>query len=714
MNIRKHALTVLAPFVCLVFLSAGAAYSEPNQESCEALKAYIENNLTDEAFGKPVTNVEATWDETDGSCEVTGWIWPETQFKVILPTDWNERYINNGGGGWDGRPLGNPQAPMTSPDGRKYAISLANGGYMERNWPSECASFGLKEPFFSDYYHDELDQYPTGDGGWYGDANPIGEGNPYACQKVFDYGIRHLRETPLVAQKIIRHYYGSDPLYTYYYGQSNGGKEGQISAQKLYDIYDGFWINSSFGGMMVGTLRGMWNTVKGLDLAQSAGGRDTVYSKYKAALHYKTVYDKCDGVDGLVDGLIDDPRACEFDALIDLPACTAEQEADGTGTTSTECFTLAQRQALKEIYDGPHDSNGNPWYVGTPVGSEYVAGGRANFGNGISDGRAPCMFANIAMDPPEGPYFDMISFDWDIGPLAVQETTCEQCYDDGICETFNVHDVLDAITMSDKPVPNMGGFEPLYAKGGKIIQQHGWGDALVSPLAAGSNFYEQVMKIMGVERTKSFYKLYLIPGGGHSRGGLGCWPNTETVFQALVDWVENDIEPAALIGERGPDVDENYPDARTRPICAYPEVARYSGEGSIEDTANFMCVPPIQIRIEPETLNLKSKGVFTARITLPEGYSFREWKIGDLSCEGAPAVKVRRTRRAYLASFDRKDLVGVLPGEAVELTVKGTFTHDGQQALIQASDNIRVISCRHCQKECNKSCGHKKHQSCDK
>ncbi len=683
---RNPAVIVFTLCICLVFMSAGVAFSGPGEESCTALKAYIENSLTDEAFGKPVTNVVTTWDDTDGTCEVTGWIWPETQFRVILPTDWNERYINNGGGGWDGS-LARLRAPLADPNGGKYAISLANGGYMQANWDEDYGFFGLKEPFFSDYY--DPASYPTGVGGWYGDVNPIGEGNPYACQKVYDFGIRHLRETPLVAKKIIQHYYDSNPMYSYYYGQSCGGKEGQISAQKLYDIYDGFWINSALGGHIAVTLRGTWNTVQGADLAQSAGGRDTVYSKYKQELHYKTVYDKCDGVDGVVDGLIDDPRACEFDALNDLPACTDEQEADGTGATSTECFTLAQRQAIKEIYDGPHDSDGNPWYVGTPVGGEFMGSRGPNFP--IEDGRAPQMFAYIALDPPDGPDFDIMSFDWDIDPLRAQETTCEQRYNDGTSEIFNVHDVLDAITMSDKPVPNMGGFEPVYAKGAKIIQQHGWSDPLSSPLGGSVNFYEQVMNIMGIEKTKSFYKLYMVPGGGHSSGGLGYWPSTEETFQALVDWVENGKEPAAIEGSRGEGVDPNYTAALTRPVCPYPEVARWDGVGSIEDAGSFTCVPPMEVNIKPETINLKSRGVFTAMITLPEGYDLRDWNLDYLSCEGAPAIKGKLVRNKYIAQFRIQDLVNVEPGHEVELTVKGIFDPvDSQPAMVQASDRVKI------------------------
>ena len=98
-------------------------------------------------------------------------------------------------------------------------------------------------------------------------------------------------------------------------------------------------------------------------------------AKYKAALHYKTVYDKCDAIDGLKDGLIDDPLKCKFDAMTDLPACSpAEEAAEGVGGVySSTCFTLAQRQALKEIYAGPHNSHGKAWYPGQPLSAEYMA-----------------------------------------------------------------------------------------------------------------------------------------------------------------------------------------------------------------------------------------------------------------------------------------------------------------------------------------------------
>jgi feruloyl esterase len=587
---------------------------------------------------------------------------------------------------------------------------------MSANWPGDPGSFGLKEPYFSMYY--DPDDYPTGLGGYYGDVSPKGEGNPYACQKVVDFGIRHLKETPLIAKKIIQEYYGDYPEYSYFSGGSCGGKEGQISAQKLYDIYDGFHIGCPLGGHVAVTFRGMWDTIQG----KASGLSDftlpgctnwlfcpTVYSTYKAQAHRDAVYNKCDGVDGLVDGLIDDPRKCNFDALTDLPACTDEEEAlEAAGSYSKTCFTLAQRQALKEIYAGPHDSRGRALYVGQPLSAEYIGPGffgpGSGFGFALNDGWAAGMFANIALDPPQGQNFDMMAFNWDKDPKRVEKTTCRQCYDDGTpCKTFNVQDVLDAITISPNPVPNMGGFEPLYRKGGKIIQHHGWSDSLVSAFGGSSEFYESVMKIMGPKRTKSFYKLYMVPGAGHCGGGIGYYPTWNDGFGALVDWVEHGIEPGAIIGARAANTDPLWPAARTRPICTYPEVARYLGEGSIDDASNFTCVKtiPAHVRIEPDQLSLTSgKPYFTALIELPHQ---GDWRATSAVCEGAPAVKLTRHGHSYKATFNKQDLKNITAGGEVTFTVTVFVERQGRHQghhcghaddnpiAFEGSDTVRVI-----------------------
>jgi len=699
MILKKRLLIVFILMSGMMWLFAESTLSATDETGCMALATYV-NSLTDITFHKPVTNVTATWHPASGPmpeyCQVTGWIWPEIQFQVSLPTNWNGRYINSGGGGWDGSLVG----PIMDGLVKGYATSGANGGYMAANWPTnDSGTFGLKEPYFSMYYGSGT--YPTAAGGFYGNDSPQGEGNPYACQKVIDFGTRHLKETPVIAKKIIKQYYGEDIKYSYFSGSSCGGKEGQISAQKFYDLYDGFYIGCPLGGHQVVALRGTWDTAQG----RISGLSDfynplctfwmmcpTIHSVYKAEAHRNAVYNKCDAVDGLIDGLIDDPRKCNFDALTDLPAC-----ADENDVNSTTCFTLAQRKALKEIYAGPHDSHGKPWYVGTPVGAEYLAPDwfgnlSSGFAFALNDGMAPGMYANIALDPPQGPNFDLLGFNWDKDPKRAQKTTCTQCYDDGTpCRTVRIQEVLDGITTSPNPVPNMGGFEPLYRKGGKIIQVHGWADALVSALGASTQFYDGILKKMGIERTKSFYKLYMAPGAGHCGGGIGYYPAWNDTFDALVKWVENGIEPSAIVGKRAAGTDPYWPNERTRPVCPYPEVARYSGTGSQEDAANFMCVPPIEVRVEPEVLNLKKKGVFSAFITMPPDYEMKDWNLQNITCEGAPARFGFAFGNVYYVAFNTQDLQNVTPGKSVTFTVKGKFNHGGKDALVQASDTIRVI-----------------------
>jgi hypothetical protein len=277
----------------------------------------------------------------------------------------------------------------------------------------------------------------------------------------------------------------------------------------------------------------------------------------------------------------------------------------------------------------------------------------------------------------------------------MQKTTVDGCVAD-TCQTYTVHDTSDAITISPEPKFNMGGLKAVYKKGAKIVQFHGWSDALVTALAASRGLYETTLQTMGIEKTKSFWKLYLVPGAGHGGGGLSTWTTNTTGFNAMVDWVENGVEPGALLGSRNANVDANYLAARTRPNCPYPEVARYSGTGSIDDAANFLCVPPIDVRIVPEALNLKRKGVFTAFITVPPDYDMKDWNLQDITCEGAPAKFGFAHGNVYYATFFTKDLQNVTPGKSVTFTVKGKFQKDGKDALVQASDTVWAFEPKPC------------------
>jgi feruloyl esterase len=662
------------------------AFSQSNQETCEALSVFV-TGLTDETFNQPIMGtppaltVTAKWYAATATvpeyCEVKGRIFPEIDFAVRMPSlaKWNRSAIHNGGGGWDGSIRSDPNDTTNAHVlDLGYPWSASDGGHDGNN-----GEFTVPDPYYQEFW-------------------PSRDPNPYACQKIVDMGNRAHRETPVLAKKIYKQYYGSFPVYTYYNGTSTGGREGLVEAQKNYDLFDGIYIGRPTGGHVAVCTRGIWDNVHSEPFAlnHTVPPSDRVLYTgptgndpyYKAEALRAAVYDKCDGVDGLVDGVIDDPRKCNFDPLTDLPACPNDTEA-------ARCFTLAQRQALKEIYRGPHDSQGNQYYVGQTLSAEWWTAPppryNFNFGAALLDSYANDMVRYTAWNQiytaPPGPTWDMMTFNWDTDVQLLREATCTQYYPfDGSTRTYNIAEEMDAVTLSYPVKPNMGGFAPFKAKGGKIIHNHGWADALVSSLTSVS-LYESVLQEMGIEETKNFWKLYMVPGMGHGSAGVGypidSWDNG---FGALVKWVEKGVEPYELIGQR------TNP-AEKRLLCPYPEVARYSGPegGSIWDPENFTCVPPIEVRIEPETLNLKSKGVFTAFITVPEGYDIRDWNIGNLECEGAKAVKGVFSANAYIAKFQTQDLVGVTHGDAVTLTVKGTFEVDGHTALIQADDTIRVI-----------------------
>lgn len=479
--------------------------------------------LASASFGSEVkiesaTLVSATV-QVPEHCDVRGTVWPEAKFAVKLPTNWNNRFYMVGGGGYAGQ-LG--LGPMNTGLQKGYATATTDTGHD-----------AAKEPL-----------------GTFAEHRPD---NPNADRKKLDYAYLAVHNTAALAKQIIKSYYGSDAKYSYWVGCSTGGRQGLMEAQRYPEDFDGYLIGAPVLKQSHEGMRGIWNAQ-----AVSTGSGAVAYDKLQMLAD--AVYKKCDGPqpggDGLQDGLITDPRKCRFDPLKDLPKC-ANDEA------SKDCFTTAQMQGLKKVYDGARNSKGDLLYPGQPLGAEIAVGGRSGWMGSIGgDGGLGLIFGEtfmrfLAFEPQRGKAWSWKQFDFDADPAQMAAFS----------------KVIDATN------PDL---TKLKKRGGKIIHYHGWADALVNPQMS-VDYYESVMKKMGSRQTKEFYRLYMIPGMFHCAGGVGC--DRADWFAPLVGWVEKGVAPGAIQSSRL----EKGETVRTRPQCVYPEVARYNGQGDINKAENFTC-----------------------------------------------------------------------------------------------------------------------------
>jgi feruloyl esterase len=253
----------------------------------------------------------------------------------------------------------------------------------------------------------------------------------------------------------------------------------------------------------------------------------------------------CDKTDGLEDGLIGDPRTCRFDPSV--LACS--------GTETDACLTPRQIDAVKKVYAGAKTRAGVQLFPGWAPGSE------AGWGQYITNPKEPVraglfkgwVFQNAAWDPR--------TFDWDKD-----------------IDTVNAkYPFLNAMST------DLSAFK---ARGGKLIMYTGLADPVVSPLDTFA-YYDRVAHTMGgLDAARSFFRFFPAPGMGHCGGGAG--PNTFDALAALDAWVERGVAPDAIPASHA----TNGQIDRTRPLCAYPAIARYSGTGTVDDAANFTCRTP--------------------------------------------------------------------------------------------------------------------------
>jgi hypothetical protein len=464
--------------------------------------------------------------KTPEHCDVRGTIWPENRFALKLPTKWNNRFYMVGNGGTAGTiSLGAMENGLRL----GYAAASTDTGHDAAKEP--LASFAKRGP-----------------------------DNPNAERKIIDFGYQAVHETAVLAKKLIKAFYGEAPRYSYWVGCSTGGRQGLSEAQRFPEDFDGLVIGAPALNITGLNMRMIWN-------GQAAASGPGEITEDKLPLLASLVYKKCDGIDGLEDGLIDDPRKCAFDPARDLPKCAA-------GEDNASCFTAAQVESLKRIYGGVKNSAGKLLFPGQLPGAEILAQSKSGWAQYLVGSsalplpRAESYMKYIFLDPLPGPEWNYRAFNFDTDPPRTVKNAAK----------------VNAMN------PDL---RALKQRGGKIIHYQGWADTAVIAQVS-LDYYESVLKKMGDKGTKEFYRLYMIPGMFHCGGGVGC--STVDWLTPMVDWVEHGTAPEKLIGSQM----QGDETKRTRPLCPYPEAARYRGTGSIDDAANFSCTKLDSVlKIEP-------------------------------------------------------------------------------------------------------------------
>ena len=297
------------------------------------------------------------------------------------------------------------------------------------------------------------------------------------------------------------------------------------------------------------------------------GNQDSYVPTSKIPAITAAVLDKCDALDGVKDGVIDDPRKCHFDPSVLL--CKSSD--------SDTCLTAPQVEVLKKIYAGPINSSGQQIFPGILPGSEAGPGGWGQWIIGAQRGRS-------------------LDYAFGVGGLA------KIVYQDPSWDFRRFSFDRDVAFLDDKlgPVRNAtnANLKPFKDAGGKLILYHGWSDPDIAPLST-INYYESLASEMGDQNAHDFTRVYMVPGMQHCGGGagatvIGSVPNSgadpQNGIQAVLErWVEKGSAPEEIIATK-PSVRQDNVVAGTKPICPYPRVARYKGIGSTDEANNYSCV----------------------------------------------------------------------------------------------------------------------------
>jgi feruloyl esterase len=421
------------------------------------------------------------------------------EMEIWLPAEnWNGKFLAVGNGGWAGT-ISFPAMASALKEG--YATASNDTGHK-----GGSAQFALGHP-----------------------------------EKVIDFGYRAMHEMAMKSKAIVAAFYDRGPRLSYYEGCSTGGRQGMMEAQRYPDDFDGIiagapvynqvHLNESQVSLQVDLLREV----------------SRVVPPNKVAVFAKAVIGACDVLDGVKDGIVNDPSMCRFDPATLL--CKAGDAAD--------CLTAAQVASAKTAYSAVKTKTGELVYPGHAPGFE--AGWR------MPTPGAPLnpLFADMPR------YIGRQDAQWDVMSFDLDTDLALALKNAGFIEAND---------------PNLAKFK---ARGGKLLLYHGWADPGPAP-ANTIRYYSDVIRTLG-SKQDDWMRLFLLPGVGHCGGGPG--PDQADFIGALERWRESGTAPDQI---RASHVTNNRIDM-TRPLCPYPQVAQYRGEGSTNDAANFVCKVPARV-----------------------------------------------------------------------------------------------------------------------
>jgi len=488
--------------------------------------------------------------EVPSYCYVKGSISPAIAYHLQLPLPgaWNGRFLNWGDGGKDG--------DLDFADHRVaqgYAVVNSNTGHDNGSEPG--ASFGFNNR-----------------------------------QAEIDFGYRAVHLTVNAAKTAIGAYYGRPAQYAYHEGCSTGGRQGLMEAQRFPGDFDGIVAGAPVNFYQENNASTIWmlqriyaDDLAG-NLAFDADGDGAPESLAKVQTLADAVLKRCDNLDGITDGVIDDPLQCDFDPHRNLAALMCPGDVNGAG-----CFTERQVEVIADLYAGPSDSRGTRVHKGQAFGSELEWRGLyPHAGNRMRPAAVSVDHMNYLFYETDPGVTVTDLYDLSYSPRKSSALPEYAWWEFDIDDVRSGKaDLMRSITNATDP--DLGRF--IHDNGGKLMLYHGWADGGPAPEVTVDYYQDVVETTFGgdLEEARDHARLFMIPGMYHCRRGPG--PTEWDRLAPLAAWVEQGIAPDYLVGQHRTEGEVD----NERRICAFPQASVYTGPSGGQDDpdnwveGNFTC-----------------------------------------------------------------------------------------------------------------------------